>query len=109
MLWLARQVLSLMPTTATVLAVRSISSMILRSLDMVSFQFQILYDSTPTARGLHRPYRAEWLLLTAFPTLKRGANDHCASGAKEIGISLINKMDSCDCPGHLADSMLPVV
>src|ERR1035438_2319870 len=36
MLWLARQVLSLMPTTATVRAVRSISSMRSGSLLMVS-------------------------------------------------------------------------
>src|ERR1035437_5866678 len=43
------------------------------------------------------PDGAEWLLLTAFPTLKRGANDRCASGAIEIVISLVNKMDSCDC------------
>jgi hypothetical protein len=57
-------------------------------------------------RGLHRPYGAAWLLLIAFPTLKRGANDHCASGATEIcasgaaeiGTSLVNKVDSCDCP-----------
>ncbi|HEV2484311.1 MAG TPA: hypothetical protein VGT08_02165, partial [Terracidiphilus sp.] len=42
-------------------------------------------------RGLHGPYGAEWLLLTAFPTLKRGAKDRCASGAKEIRIGLIEK------------------
>ena len=47
-------------------------------------------------RGLHRPDGAEWLLLITFPTLKRGANDHCASGATEIGTSLVNKVDSCD-------------
>ncbi|HEV2484120.1 MAG TPA: hypothetical protein VGT08_01200, partial [Terracidiphilus sp.] len=42
-------------------------------------------------RGLHGPYGAEWLLLTAFPTLKRGAKDRCASGAKEIRIGLVEK------------------
>ena len=39
------------------------------------------------------------ILGVAFPTLKRGANDHCASGAMEIGISLVYKMDTCDRPG----------
>ena len=28
----------------------------------------------PQPAVLHRPYRANWLLLLAFPTLKRGAN-----------------------------------
>jgi hypothetical protein len=37
-------------------------------------------------------------MLTHFPTLKRGANDHCASGAIEIGPMMVNKTDSCDCP-----------
>ena len=36
-------------------------------------------------------------MFTAFPTLKRGANDRSASGEIEIVISLLNKMDSCDC------------
>jgi len=43
-------------------------------------------------------YGADWLLLTLFPTLKRGANHHSASGAIEIGTGLVEKMDSCDCP-----------
>jgi hypothetical protein len=38
-------------------------------------------------------------MLTRFPTLKRGANNPCAYGAIEIGTKLVNKMDSCDCPG----------
>src|ERR1017187_9300652 len=29
--------------------------------------------------------------------VKRGSNDRCACGAIEIAISLVNKMDSCDC------------
>jgi len=28
----------------------------------------------------------------SFPALKRGANDHCASGAIEIGTMLVSKM-----------------
>ena len=58
------------------------------------------------------PNGANWLLLAPFPTLKRGANHHCASGAIEIGASLLNNgasllnngasllnnLDSCDCP-----------
>jgi len=47
---------------------------------------------------LRRPYRANWLLLASFPTLKRGANHHCASGAIEIGSNQVNNLDSCDCP-----------
>jgi hypothetical protein len=38
------------------------------------------------------------LLPAIFPTLKRGANDRCASGAIETGTSVVNKIDSCDCP-----------
>ena len=34
---------------------------------------------------MRRPYGAERLILAFFPTLKRGANDRCASGAIEIG------------------------
>ena len=45
------------------------------------------------------PPRADELLLAALPTLKRGANDPCASGAIRIGTCLVNKEDSCDCPG----------
>jgi len=30
--------------------------------------------------------------------VKRGANNHCACGAVEFGASLINKVDSCNCP-----------
>jgi len=37
-------------------------------------------------------------MLTHFPTLKRGANDRCASGAIEVGSKLVNSTDSCDCP-----------
>jgi len=47
---------------------------------------------------LHRPDGADELLLAALPTLKRGANDRCASGAIQIGTSLVNKRASCDCP-----------
>ncbi len=39
-------------------------------------------------------------MLTRLPTLKRGANNHCAYGAIEIGIKLVNKMESCDCLGR---------
>jgi hypothetical protein len=38
-------------------------------------------------------------ILRTIPTLKRGARDRCASSAIEIGTRLVNKMDSCDCPG----------
>jgi len=38
------------------------------------------------------PYGAHRLLLALFPTLKRGANDRCASGAIEIGSSLNDKL-----------------
>ena len=38
------------------------------------------------------PTGADRLLPTRFPTLKRGANDHCASGAIEIGTMLVSKM-----------------
>ena len=31
------------------------------------------------------------LMLTSFPTLKRGANDRCASGAMEIGARLVKE------------------
>ena len=73
---------------------------------------------------LRRPYGAGSLLLIPFPTLKRGANHRCASGAMEIGTglvngaigiatslvngaieirtSLVNSLDSCDCPGKQA-------
>jgi hypothetical protein len=34
------------------------------------------------------PHRADRLLLASFPTLKRGANHPCASGALEIRTSL---------------------
>jgi len=37
---------------------------------------------------LRRPYGAGSLLFAPFPTLKRGANHHCASGAIEIRMSL---------------------
>ena len=77
---------------------------------------------------LRRPYGAGSLLFAPFPTLKRGANHHCASGAIEIRMSrvnnieigmslvndieigmslghnieirmsLVNNLDSCDCP-----------
>ena len=43
------------------------------------------------------------ILRVAFPTLKRGANDHCASGAMENGTSLVNKKDSCDHPARERD------
>jgi hypothetical protein len=36
-------------------------------------------------------------LPTTFPTLKRGANHHCAYGAVKNRDSLFNS-DSCDCP-----------
>jgi hypothetical protein len=39
---------------------------------------------------LRRPYGAESLLRIPFPTLKRGANHRCASGAMEIGTGLVN-------------------
>jgi hypothetical protein len=45
--------------------------------------------------SLLRPYGANWLWLAAFPTLKRGANHRCASGATEIATSLINKEPTC--------------
>jgi len=38
-------------------------------------------------------------MLATFPTLKRWANNRCASGAIEIGTRLLSKVDSCDCPG----------
>jgi hypothetical protein len=44
------------------------------------------------------------LMLTHFPTLKRGANDGCASGAKKIGARLVSKTNSCDCPVSLMDA-----
>jgi hypothetical protein len=46
-----------------------------------------------TPADLHRPYGAESLLFTAFPTLKRGANHHCASGALVIGTSLADNQN----------------
>jgi hypothetical protein len=49
---------------------------------------------------LRRPYGAGGLLLAPFPTLKRGANHHCASGAMKIRTSLVNNLDSCDCPAE---------
>jgi hypothetical protein len=42
------------------------------------------------------PNGANWLLLAPFPTLKRGANHHCASGAIKIRTGLVNNLDSCD-------------
>ena len=45
------------------------------------------------------PRRGLRAVVGPFPTLKRGANDRCAPGAIEIGTSLVNKRDSCDCPG----------
>jgi hypothetical protein len=50
---------------------------------------------------LHRLSGVDWLLPATFPTLKRGANHHDASGAIEIGSSLVNGLDSCDWPWHL--------
>jgi hypothetical protein len=44
------------------------------------------------------PDGADWLLLAPFPTLKRGANHHCASGAIEIRTNLVDDLNSCDCP-----------
>ena len=56
-------------------------------------------DILMAIRRLHRPDGADELLLVCFfPTLKRGANDRCASGAIEIGSCLVNKMDSFGCP-----------
>jgi hypothetical protein len=46
---------------------------------------------------LRRPCGADGLLPTTFPTLKRGANNHCAYGAVKIEASLLHP-DSCDCP-----------
>ena len=43
---------------------------------------------------LRRPYGADCFLLAFFPTLKRGANEPCASGASEIATGLVNEMDS---------------
>jgi hypothetical protein len=37
-------------------------------------------------------------LLAPFPTLKRGANHHCASGAIKIRTNLVNNLNSCDYP-----------
>jgi len=62
---------------------------------------RITFSRARIMRSLHRPDGAEGLLLTAFPTLKRGANDRCASGATEIGASLVSKMDSCGGPDTL--------
>jgi len=47
------------------------------------------------------PSGAESIFLATFPTLKRGANNRCASGAIELGTSLINKVSSCDCPDEI--------
>jgi len=60
---------------------------------------------------LRRPYGADRLLLALFPTLKRGANDRCASGAIEIGTSVVNKMGSSDCPewGRVVEGASPWV
>jgi len=44
------------------------------------------------------PNGANWLLLAPFPTLKRGANHHCASGAIKIRTNLVNNLNSCDYP-----------
>jgi hypothetical protein len=51
--------------------------------------------------ALRRPYGADGPLLVPFPTLKRGANHHCASGAMKTPTSLVNNLDSCDCPAAL--------
>jgi hypothetical protein len=42
------------------------------------------------------PNGADWVLSAPFPTLKRGANHHCASGAIETRSSLTCNFDSCD-------------
>ena len=42
---------------------------------------------------LQSPYGANRLLLAHFPTLKRGANHLCSSGAVEIGTSSINESE----------------
>jgi hypothetical protein len=55
---------------------------------------------------LHRPDGADELLLAALPTLKRGANDRCASGAIEIGTGLFNERDSYDYPGGKLDAAI---
>jgi hypothetical protein len=53
---------------------------------------------------LRRLYGADWLLLAPFPTLKRGANHRCASGAMEIGAPLVDNLDSCDYPAQIIRS-----
>jgi hypothetical protein len=57
---------------------------------------------------LHRPYRADQVLLAPFPTLKRGANQHCAYGATEIGASLANNLDLCNCPAVLGPGVMQI-
>jgi len=47
------------------------------------------------------PTGLDSIFVAIDPTLKRGANKRCASGAIEIGTRLVNKMDSCDCPGEV--------
>jgi len=42
---------------------------------------------------LRRPYGAGSLLFAPFPTLKRGANHHCASGAIEIRMSRVKNIE----------------
>jgi hypothetical protein len=40
--------------------------------------------------------------MAASPTLKRGAYDHCAYGARDVEINLVSRLDSCDCHGVFA-------
>src|ERR1039458_5961013 len=47
---------------------------------------------------LRRPYGAHVLFPLPVPTLKRGANNHCASGATPIGTRFVSKFNTCDCP-----------
>jgi hypothetical protein len=42
------------------------------------------------------PNGADRSLLANFPTLKRGANSRCASGAIGMGTTRVNNLDSCD-------------
>ncbi len=45
--------------------------------------------------------------MARFPTLKRGTNHRCASGAIKIGPCLASNMDSCDCPAISGGCGLP--
>jgi hypothetical protein len=63
---------------------------------MESTDFKLLrYGSKVSLREIvlfclrHRQ-RSRWL--------KRGASDHCASGAPQIATGLVYTMDSCNCP-----------